>query len=159
LLACDVVRIGYAYGACLLMPVAVVREVGLLDERFFLQLEEEDYFRRAMARGIHSYCARRARILHKESASFGARITADKTYYQVRNTLLLIEKHAGSPAQALRLLRQIAWTLWHQARSVEPAVTGWTQLLRWSLSAHELARAARHGVRDYACRRFGQRRV
>ena len=36
---------------CLLIPAEVIAEVGLLDERFFLQLEETDYFERAKARG------------------------------------------------------------------------------------------------------------
>jgi len=80
-LQCDIVEMAYAYGACLLVPAEVVRDVGLFDERFFLQLEEADYFERASARGVRSFCARRARIRHKESASFGRRITPDKTYY------------------------------------------------------------------------------
>jgi len=46
----------------------------------------------AVAAGMRSYCALRARILHKESVSFGGRVTPNKTYYQVRNSLLLAEK-------------------------------------------------------------------
>jgi GT2 family glycosyltransferase len=148
----EVVEFGWAYGACLLLPAALVRRVGLLDERFFLQLEEQDYFCRARALGMRSYCARRARILHKESASFGARISATKTYYVVRNSLLLAEKHEGGALGAARALRRLAWTLRHQSRADSAS-----RFLRWLCSADALARAARQGLGDYLRRRFGAR--
>ncbi len=164
----DMVEMDLAYGACLMLPASIVRRVGLLDERFFLQLEETDYFRRAQALGIHSFCARRARILHKESASFGGRITDTKTYYQVRNTLLLTEKHTPTLRGFLGAARGLAWTLHRQAQADEGSNEGggeadgerkggWLRFLGWLLSAHPLARAARQGVRDYIRRRFGRR--
>jgi GT2 family glycosyltransferase len=152
----DIVEIDWAYGACLLVPAALARRIGLLDERFFLQLEEQDYYRRARAAGIRSYCARRARILHKESVSFGGRVTPDKTYYQVRNSLLLAEKHARTPGEVLRALRALLWALGHQAHPVAASRLG---LLRWAASSDAGARAARQGVGDYLRRRFGPRRV
>lgn len=150
----DIVPMGWAYGACLLLPTALVRRVGLLDERFFLQLEEEDYFRRAAALGLRSYCARRARVLHKESVGFGGRMTPDKVYYITRNTLLLAEKHRRTPRGAWQALRQLRW-----AWSGRPSggATGWPSLLRWLASGDPMARAARQGLGDYARRRFGRR--
>lgn len=153
----DVVEMDWAYGACLLVPAALVRRVGLLDERFFLQLEEHDYYLRAAAAGLRSYCARRARILHKESASFGGRMTPGKTYYQVRNTLLLTEKHAAGPGAVAKTLRQLVWTLRNQARAVRPAAASRLGFLRWLCSGDAVAGAARQGVRDYLARRFGPR--
>ena len=152
----DVVEISWAYGACLLLPEEMMRRVGLLDERFFLQLEEQDYFRRAARLGMRSYCARRSCILHKESVSFGGRVTATKTYYQIRNGLLLAEKHDATPAGMLRALRALLWTLRHQAGAAASSRAGF---VRWLLSADDLARAARQGVRDYVARRFGPRPV
>ncbi len=150
----DIVEIDWAYGACLLVPAALARRE-LLDERFFLQLEEQDYFHRAAALGMRSYCARRARVLHKESISFGGRVTPAKTYYQVRNTLLLAEKHRAAWVGPRRML----WALRHQASAVQPRAASGLGFVRWLLSADPLARAARQGVRDYFLRRFGQRRV
>lgn len=155
---CGIVEIGWAYGACLLFPVSLLEIVGLFDERFFLQLEEADYFQRAKAQGIRSFCARRARILHKESVSFGGVITGAKTYYQVRNSLLLTEKHTPTLKGFLRALRRLLWALHNQARESGSGVTGWPSFIRWMLSAHPLARAARQGACDYIRRRFGRRR-
>ena len=155
----DIVEMNWAYGACLLLPATVLRKVGMFDERFFLQLEETDYFERAKAVDVQSFCARRARILHKESASFGGAITDAKTYYQVRNSLLLAEKHAPNLSGFLRTARAMMWALHHQAQSSGVKINGWIGLLRWLMSAHPIACAAREGARDYLCRHFGRRRL
>jgi hypothetical protein len=152
-----------------MLPTDLLRRVGLLDERFFLQLEETDFFYRARALGIRSLCARKARILHKESVSFGGRITDTKAYYQVRNTLLLTEKHSPTLRGFLLAARGLAWSLRRQAASGHAGeqddredgrgqrIRGWLRFLGWLLSANPLARAARQGVRDYLRRRFGRR--
>ena len=155
----DVIEINFAYGACLLLPAAALAEpaaggVGLLDERFFLQLEEQDYYRRAAALGLRSYCAGRARILHKESPSFGGRMTPGKLYYITRNSLLLAEKHDATAAGLLGCLRRLLWSLQREARE-RGAAPSWVGLLGWLLSADPFARAARQGAGDYVRRRFG----
>jgi hypothetical protein len=153
----EVVEINWAYGACMLVPAALARAVGLLDERFFLQLEEQDYFRRVAALGFRSYCARRARLLHKESRSFGGRVTADKTYYQVRNSFLLAEKHEKSLAGALRAMRHLLWSLRHRAREARSGAASGLGFAVWLLSSDPFARAVRQGAADYLRRRFGPR--
>src|SRR5271165_557 len=153
----DIIEMDGAYGACLLLPASVLESVGLLDERFFLQLEETDYFRRAQRQGIRSFCARRARILHKESASFGGRITDAKIYYQVRNSFLLAEKHTPTAGGFLRASRVLLWALHNRAADSGAGITGWPGFLRWLVSADPIARAARQGAGDYIRRRFGPR--
>jgi hypothetical protein len=153
----DIVEMDWAYGACLLLPASLLTRVGLLDERFFLQLEETDYFHRARKLGIRSFCASRARILHKESVSFGGRITAAKTYYQARNSFLLAEKHSSSPAGYFRTARRLMWLLYNQANAGGTEMTGWLRFIRWLVSADPIACAARQGTWDYVRRRFGPR--
>ena len=152
----EIVQMDKAYGACMLIPAALVRRIGLLDERFFLQLEETDYFRRTVAIGFRSYCALRAGILHKESVSFGGRITPNKTYYQVRNSLLLAEKH-DNVFGVLRLLRKLVWALRHQARAVQPSAASYGGFILWLCSGEPVAKAVRHGFVDYLRHRFGAR--
>ena len=153
----NMVEMDFAYGACLLFSRVVLNNVGMLDERFFLQLEEADYFHRAKALCIPSICVRNARILHKESVAFGGLITPDKTYYQVRNSLLLAEKHALTPLGILHALRRLFWMLHGQARKSDPEVDRQFGFIRWIMSANPLARAARQGGSDYLRRRFGPR--
>ena len=153
----EVREIDWAYGACLLVSAELARRIGLLDERFFLQLEEQDYYRRARQAGMRSYCTLRARILHKESVSFGGRITPNKTYYQVRNSLLLAEKHERNLGGVLRSLRYLMWSLRHQARARRSWAASRLGFLVWLVSFEPVARGVRHGVRDYFLRRFGPR--
>ena len=57
----EICEMTYAYGACMLFAASALRVVGLLDDRFFLQFEETDYFQRAPgARDIQLLCAARA---------------------------------------------------------------------------------------------------
>jgi GT2 family glycosyltransferase len=152
----DIVEMNWSYGACLLFPVTLLRRVGLLDERFFLQLEEMDYYHRSVDAGFPSYCAQRARILHKESASFGGTTTPNKIYYLARNSLLFAEKHRSALGY-LRAPYDLLGTLQNRACSVGIPAGTWPSLLRWLLSDDDMACAARDGVFDYLVRRFGPR--
>lgn len=135
----------FAYGACLMIPCSVFDRVGMFDERFFLQLEETDFFLRAKALGIPSLCLNSARIIHFESRSFGARMTPRKLYYIARNKFLLWEKHDRSPIGLFRVIRDLYW----QAAKESAAP------LLWLVSGQQGAKSIRAGVFDYFRRRFG----
>jgi GT2 family glycosyltransferase len=148
-------EIDFAYGACLMIPVEVFHRIGAFDERFFLQLEETDFWLRARKVGIRSLCDVRARITHAESRSFGARMTPAKLYYIARNTLLLAEKHQRSPAGAWQALRQVYWMIanaasgkTHGSQKIPP--------LQWAVSRNPSLMAVRAGFRDYLLRHFGR---
>lgn len=139
-------QLNYAYGACLMMPLEVIDRIGLLDERLFLQLEETDFFIRAINVGIFSYCINSARIIHFESRSFGSRITPVKLYYIMRNRLLLWEKNDRSIRGLFRICQNVYWRA-----AIESATP-----LRWLISCESGARAIRAGIADYCRRRFGK---
>ena len=145
----------FAYGACLMIPVEVFHRIGGFDERFFLQLEETDFWLRARKAGMRSLCTVRARITHAESRSFGGRMTPAKLYYIARNTLLLAEKHEHSPAGALQALRQVYWMVAGVASGNAPG-TQKIPPLKWAVSRNPFLKAARAGFRDYLLRHFGR---
>ncbi len=135
----------FAYGACLMIPLSVFGRIGLFDERFFLQLEETDFFLRAKTAAIPSLCLNSARIIHFESRSFGARVTPRKLYYIMRNRLLLWEKHDRTGGGILRFMQNLYWRA--AIESQNP--------LCWLVSRQSGARAIRAGIIDYCRRRFG----
>lgn len=149
----EVWELDHAYGACLMVGTEVFRSIGLFDERFFLQMEETDFFLRAERQGLRALCVPAARVLHKESVAFGGRRIPIKTYYGIRNNLLLMEKHTtfGSRKFFTYLKRRLYWQLRELHRQI-----GSGRFLRWLLSADAFAVAARRGVLDYATRRFGR---
>jgi GT2 family glycosyltransferase len=149
----DVWELDHAYGACLMVGTEIFRRIGLLDERFFLQMEETDLFLRAQRQGLKAVCVPSARVLHKESVAFGGRRIPIKTYYGIRNSLLLTEKNTtfGSRKFFTYLKRRLYWHL----RSLHREI-GSGSFLHWLLSADAFAVAVRRGVLDYATRRFGR---
>lgn len=152
---CGVVEMNYAYGACLMIHNSIFRRVGLLDERFFLQLEETDFFARAQKAGFRSFCCLDARIRHKISRSFGAERTPLKTYYITRNSLLLAEKHNRTWRGFFLASRQIYWSLSGRIGEIGIHVP-FPTFLRWLVSRDPFAAAARLGIKDYVLRRFGR---
>ncbi|MEE3504644.1 glycosyltransferase family 2 protein [Acidiphilium acidophilum] len=152
----DLYKMAFAYGACLLIPADVFRRVGLFDERFFLQLEETDFFERADRLHVPSVCYTGARIIHKESASFGGRSTPEKTYYITRNSLLLVIKSFIRPVVSTKFLKQLYWRIVAQANG-EGYGSKYAVWL-WLLSKSEHASATRNGIIDFLFCRFGRRR-
>ena len=151
-----VFEISAVNGACLLVHLAVLKDIGLIDERFFLLCEDADLGRRAVRAGYRLFCDVRVRIRHKESRSFGGRRKPIKTYYGVRNKLLYHEKHECKWRSFLIVGRDLAWMMWSTAEAAGAPPRSWWGLLRWSLSDNGFARAGRMGVRDYLLRRFGR---
>jgi len=154
-----IVAIDYAYGAAILLSADLIRQVGLIDARFFLQMEEADFFHRAQTYGFKSYVIPQARVLHKESRSFGARFTPVKSYYIVRNSLLLLSKHAAAMGGWPTGLRKLYWTV-SQMITRESGPSGHSHAtlasnLRWICSRNATAKAIRYGVKDFLLGRFG----
>jgi GT2 family glycosyltransferase len=140
----------HAYGACLFVDITIFQRIGLFDERFFLQLEETDFFCRAQRAGFRAYLAEAALIIHAESKSFGGSTTPVKLYYTTRNRCLLTEKHDATWRGYVALLRRTYWSL-DKCNTSARRRSFW----RWLFSSAPHARAARLALRDYALRRFG----
>jgi GT2 family glycosyltransferase len=82
---------------CALIPTEAFRQVGLLDEAFFMYYEETDWLKRALDAGFHLRYDPESVIYHMESASSGGGwMTPFKQYYATRNRLYLIRKNSRS---------------------------------------------------------------
>lgn len=84
---------------CALVPARAFREVGLLDEQFFMYYEETDWLQRAQGLGYRLLYEPRAVIFHRESGSSGGGwMTPLKLYYATRNRPYLLRKHLTKAA-------------------------------------------------------------
>jgi len=153
----EVAQMNFAYGACLAVAHEVFERIGVLDERFFLQLEEADFHMRAVDAGFEAFCRPGVRIFHKESRAFGGNRAAIKTYYSTRNNLLMTEKIRRGMRARRERLKYLYWQLSSLAALTEgrPRM-GTLGFLRWLMSAAPSARAVRAGMGDYLLRRFGK---
>ena len=134
--------VDYVTACCLLAPASVFREVGVLDERYFIYFEETDWNLRVRQRGYACRYEPQSRIFHKVSRAMRTG-SPTSDYYYARNRLLLFLDHAPMRYRPFLL---VLYTL----RSLRFA---WTQRRR---GLHDNARAVARGVLDFYAGRFGR---
>ncbi|MDM8567629.1 glycosyltransferase family 2 protein [Candidatus Halobeggiatoa sp. HSG11] len=66
------IKLDYIYGAAMFFQVKAMREIGLLNEEYFLFYEELDYCQRLKKRGYKIDWCRDSVVYHKGSASIGS---------------------------------------------------------------------------------------
>ena len=95
-------HVDWLTGACLLTRRAVWKQVGLLDDRFFMYSEELDWCRRAAAAGWGCLYVPEAHVIHHEGRSSG-QVVARRQYLFDTSKVLYWQKHHGAlRALALR---------------------------------------------------------
>lgn len=161
------IEVDYITGCALFASATTFKEVGLLDERFFLSYEETDWCYRAKAQGHKCIMVPNARLWHKISVSFGGADTPLFDYFMVRNRLLWASKHLGLAERAalfmetLAQVRRIVLPPFCVVRSEVPylksllwAARTWTRTVQRNLS-EPMNQATLLAVRDYLMGRFG----
>ena len=89
------------------MKKEVIKEIGLLDKKFFLYFEETDLALRASKKGYKSLYIPKARIWHKISKSSGGIKSEIGLYYITRNRWLFMKKWAHNKDFFIFILLQI----------------------------------------------------
>ena len=154
----------YVCGAALFFRAGVGRQIGLLDERFFLVYEDSDWCFRARRAGFACLAVPSARVWHKIGTSFGSEASPLRTYFSTRNKLLWTEKNA-SRGERWRIMRAALRRLYPKFAIDRSTASAMHKALLWAANnfVREWARklhdpqeaAHRRGVLDYLFRRFG----
>lgn len=84
----------YVTGCAMLVRMAAVREIGLMDEGYWMYNEDTDWCVRAAERDHSIIVVPGAKVWHKVSMSSGGGLTAYKVYHRLRSTLLFFAVHA-----------------------------------------------------------------
>lgn len=79
-------------GCCMLIPLHVINEIGLMDEEYFLYVEDTEYCLRISKAGYKMYWDADHHIFHKVSSSTGKKSMLSQ-YYEIRNRILLSKKY------------------------------------------------------------------
>jgi hypothetical protein len=87
----------WATGAALMLRRSALDEVGLLDERFEMHMEEIDLCWRLQRHGYRVRVAPKSTVYHIGGASL-PQSSPRKTYYNFRNSLLMLYKNLPPPA-------------------------------------------------------------
>jgi GT2 family glycosyltransferase len=137
-------EIGRATGAAMLVPRAVVEEVGYLDGMLFLQVEDVEWSLRMRSAGYRILFVPAGKAWHRVSVATGGEHAPATAYYEMRNTLAVCARHA--PLRGLTALwresAMLALHLAHARRAPRPI---------------ENVRAVLDGWRDYRAGRLGPR--
>jgi GT2 family glycosyltransferase len=97
----------------------VLEKVGLFDPALFAYSEDTDWSLRAREAGLRHYVVPSSRVRHKVSAASGGESSPTALYYDLRNALVVAERHAplASPGTWRRRVGQVAAHLAQALRS------------------------------------------
>lgn len=114
----------FTTGCCLLIKRQVIEEVGILDKRYFLYLEDVDWSIRAQKKGWTSIYCPTAVIWHKNASSSQGAGSEIHQYYQARNRLFFFTKY-GNLGQKRLVLKLVSQFLVRGSRFERQAVKSW----------------------------------
>ena len=96
----------YTHGAAMMVPMEVVKEIGMMSYIFFLYYEEADWCARIKNAGYKMFYVHNSLIYHKESISTG-KLSAMKIYYQNRNRLVFMRRNIKGKDFYIGILYQL----------------------------------------------------
>jgi len=102
--------VGALNGSSLMIPLAVVREHGFMDESFFMNGEEVDYCFRLANEDIKSLIVPRSIVSHEVGGSYRESPQLSqllKHYYRTRNHFVFIRRYEGWLALAKQICRYL----------------------------------------------------
>ena len=153
----------YASGAALFFRAQVARQIGLLDESFFLVWEEVDWCFRARKAGWRNIVVPAAKVWHKIGVSFGCESSPLRTYFSVRNELLWFSRHAPFSARLRLWMKNLRRLIPKFSIAAVPAP--FIKRLLWAVQDYSYAwmgrgnrleyLASRRAIMDYVHGRFG----
>ena len=82
----------FATACCLLIDKRVINDIGLMDENYFLYLEDADYCIRSSKHGYKILFVAQSKIYHKINESTTKEHNYVPLYYNTRNRLIFIKK-------------------------------------------------------------------
>ncbi|PKP52926.1 MAG: dTDP-Rha--alpha-D-GlcNAc-pyrophosphate polyprenol alpha-3-L-rhamnosyltransferase [Bacteroidetes bacterium HGW-Bacteroidetes-1] len=96
----------YAHGAAMMVPIEVVKKVGLMSYIFFLYYEEADWCERIKKSGYEIHFVHNSYVLHKESVTTG-KLSTLKIYYLNRNRLVFMRRNVFGKSFYLGMAYQL----------------------------------------------------
>ena len=104
-------EVEYVSGSAFLIKSEVIKEIGLMDDKYFLYFEESDWTLRANNAGFKSLYVPRAKIWHKISKSGGGISQPLGLYYITRNRWVFMKKWAKKSDYIFFVIYQVLGAL------------------------------------------------
>lgn len=136
-------------GCAVMLRSQQIRNVGFMDDQFFLYYEETDWSVKFTDCGLKLGIVTDAKVWHKTSASTGGYSSPLYHYYMTRNRLLFMQKH-----KPLNLPLAVIITLYKNIILVKNTAKN-----KGIHSAYVIMKAVVKGYCDFATRKFGNQRI
>lgn len=128
-------QIFYGPTCCMLIEISTFKDVGLMDEKYFVYYDDTDFCFRAMECGKTIFYAPKIKLYHKANSLTGAE-SPFTIYHLSRNRIYYIRKN-------LSLLRSIFGVAFCQLRYLKGLITGEDNFTTFLLRQ----KAFRHGLK------------
>jgi len=92
----------FAHGAAMMVPMHVIREVGMMAELYFLYYEELDWGQRIKDAGYKICYVHKSKIFHKESIATG-KASPLKIHYINRSRIIYMRRNVHGPTYLISL--------------------------------------------------------
>lgn len=146
-------RVDWLAGASLMMRQAVLDQIGLFDETFFLYFEETDLCRRAALAGWPTDYVLESRVMHIGSASTGMRDWRRIPQFWLDSRLhYFVKNHGRGYACAATLAHLAGGVAWRARLLIQRKDRGDPPFYLWDLTRHHLQAAAKVIFRRGAAR-------
>jgi len=96
----------YAHGAAMMVPMDVMKKIGMMSYTFFLYYEEADWCTRIKKAGYKIYYVHKSLIYHKESMTTG-KLSPMKIYYLNRNRIVFMRRNISGFNFIISILYQL----------------------------------------------------
>ncbi|MCF8233944.1 MAG: glycosyltransferase family 2 protein [Bacteroidales bacterium] len=96
----------YGHGAAIVVPMDVIKKIGLMSYIFFLYYEEADWCARIKKAGYRIFYVHNSLVYHKESISTG-KLSPMKIYYLNRNRLVFMRRNISGKKFYIGIIYQL----------------------------------------------------
>ncbi len=100
----DELKVTFATGCLMLIPMNYIDSYGMLSDRFFLYSEDTEYCLRAIKNGYDIYWKPACLIYHKVNASTGKNSPLQQ-YYLTRNDLIIARDYSNNKSKSIGRIR------------------------------------------------------
>ena len=137
----------FACGCCLFVSAAVVKQIGLFDERYFAFFDEAEWCARMNKKGFQSYSIPTAKMFHKVGGTVPSLVM---TYLITRNKLLWIRENL-SWFRKLNTWPAVAKDIFWHWRNIRGKIPAHKQYV-----SPKVSEVCLRGFRDYKKKKFGK---
>ena len=118
-----VLEVNFITFCFVLIPKEIIKEIGLLDESYFMYVEDLDYSYKVWKKGYKLYHVSSSQIWHRVGASSGEEVSEFSAYWIMRNRLKFILQNLGllkklSAFTFLIFSRIVRYALWINKRKL-----------------------------------------